>query len=291
MLGLDSGARNEEPLINRAINLGRRQVLALGDPRRLLRTNSVRRLLVGDVGQVNISSLGLAPDQFLPRIAALSDDFLGVFLVLAFTAEGKLVLWLSVWDLVDSEPLVGSSEKTWEVSLNVLDIVELGSQRVVDVNDDDLPIRLFFVEESHDTEHLDLLNLASVSHKLTDFADVEWVVVAFRLGLRVDDVGVFPCSWEGAVVPKVALVREAISNKSELALLDVLLDRVEELILGDLLLRIRPSWDLNDHVQDRLLLVGIQGDIVKWRDGLAILLDVAAVVKSVWLPDCTWGVL
>ncbi len=30
-------------------------------------------------------------------------------LVLALACESKLVLWLSVWDLVDSEPLIGSS--------------------------------------------------------------------------------------------------------------------------------------------------------------------------------------
>jgi len=41
-------------------------------------------------------------------------------------------------------------------------------------------------------------------------------------------------SWEGTVVPEVALVWEAVSNKSQLALLDVLLDGVEELVLGDL---------------------------------------------------------
>lgn len=39
---------------------------------------------------------------------------------------------------------------------------------------------------------------------------------------------------EGTIVPKVAFVGEAIADISELALLDVLLNRVEELILGDL---------------------------------------------------------
>ena len=39
---------------------------------------------------------------------------------------------------------------------------------------------------------------------------------------------------EGAVVPEIALVGEAVADKSKLALLGVLLDGVEELILGDL---------------------------------------------------------
>lgn len=41
-------------------------------------------------------------------------------------------------------------------------------------------------------------------------------------------------SWKGAIVPDIALVWEAVSNKSELALLDILLDRVEELFFRDL---------------------------------------------------------
>lgn len=39
---------------------------------------------------------------------------------------------------------------------------------------------------------------------------------------------------EGTVVPEVALVGEAVANVAELALLDVLLDGVERLLLGDL---------------------------------------------------------
>jgi len=39
---------------------------------------------------------------------------------------------------------------------------------------------------------------------------------------------------EGTVVPEVTLVREAVADESKLALLNVLLDRVEEFFLGDL---------------------------------------------------------
>ena len=161
---LDSSARNEEPLVDRSIDLSRRQVLALGDLVRLLRTNPVRGFLVGNIGQAEISSLSFASDQSVPSVTAFSNDLLGIFLVLAFTAEGELVLGLAVWDLVDSEPLIGSSEETWQVPFDILDIVELGSERVVDIDDDDLPIGLFFVEESHDPEDLDLFDLTGVAH-------------------------------------------------------------------------------------------------------------------------------
>ena len=113
-------------------------------------------------------------------------------LVLALASEGELVLGLAVGDLVDTEPLVGGTEQARQVALDVLDVVELGGQRVVHVNDNDLPVGLLLVEEGHDAQNLDLLDLAGVANQLADLADVERVVVALGLGLGVDDVGIFP---------------------------------------------------------------------------------------------------
>lgn len=115
-----------------------------------------------------------------------------VRLVLALASEGKLVLRLAVGDLVDTEPLVGGTEQARQVALDVLDVVQLRSKRVVDINDNDLPVSLLLVEKGHDTEDLDLLDLAGVANKLTDLADIERVVVTLGLGLGVDGVGVFP---------------------------------------------------------------------------------------------------
>lgn len=46
-------------------------------------------------------------------------------------------------------------------------------------------------------------------------------------------------------------------------------------------LSIGPSWDLNDHVQDSLLLIGIEGDVMERRDRNAILLKVDSVLQSI----------
>ena len=61
-------------------------------------------------------------------------------------------------------------------------------------------------------------------------------------------------------------------------------------MLSYLLLGVGPAGDLNDHVEDGLLLVGIEGDIVEGRDGLAILLDVDTVLQGVGLADLANGV-
>lgn len=70
---------------------------------------------------------------------------------------------------------------------DVFDIIELGSQRVRYVNNNDLPIRLALVQEGHDTKNLDLLDLSDVSNLLANFADIEWVVIAlgFSFGVRL----------------------------------------------------------------------------------------------------------
>jgi hypothetical protein len=54
---------------------------------------------------------------------------------------------------------------------------------------------------------------------------------------------------KGTVVPEVALVREAVPHVAELALLDVLLDGVERLLLGNLHLGIGPAGHLKVEVQ------------------------------------------
>jgi hypothetical protein len=187
----------------------------------------------GDL-QVDVTLGGLASDELLPGLGALTDNVHGVLLVLALAGEGELVLGLAIGNFVDAEPLVGGTEKAGQVPLDVLDVVKAGSERVVHVNNDDLPVGLTLVEEGHDTEDLDLLDLADLGNELTDLAHVERVVVTVHLGLGVGDVGVLPGLGEAAVVPEVALVGEAVADEAQLALLSVLLDGVEGLLLGDL---------------------------------------------------------
>ena len=103
------------------------------------------------------------------------------------------------------------------MTLDVLDVIELGRERVVDVDDDDLPVGLALVQERHlrgqrghervphDAEDLDLLDLAGVADGIADLAHVERVIVALGAGLGVGCGGVFPGLGEGAVVPDVAL--------------------------------------------------------------------------------------
>ena len=68
---------------------------------------------------------------------------------------------------------------------------------------------------------------------------------------------------EGAVVPDVAVVWEAVADETQTAFFDVLLDGIEWLLLADLELGVGPTRDLDNHVEDAIALVGKERDVVE----------------------------
>lgn len=131
--------------------------------------------------------------------------------------------------------------------------VKLRSKRIIDIDSDHLPVSFTFIQESHDTKDLDLLDLTSVADLLTNLNDINRIVVTLGLGLRMLLVGIFPSLrikfsheaeynmhvnttylGESTIVPDVTLVGEAVADKAKLALLGVLLDGVVSILLADL---------------------------------------------------------
>lgn len=155
------GTRDVEPLIDAGVDGSRCLVLASGNVERAS-VSAIWRLGNGGVGttrqlvtvreridahiQADLVLGGLSSDELLPSLSTLVDNVHGVLLVLALAREGKLVLGLAIWDLVDAEPLVCGTEETRQVALDILDVVELGGQWVVYVDDHDLPVGLALVE-------------------------------------------------------------------------------------------------------------------------------------------------
>lgn len=83
---------------------------------------------------------------------------------------------------------------------------------------------------------------------------------------------------ESTVVPNIAVVREAVADESKFALFDILLDRIEGFLLGDLHFGVGPTRDFDDHIQDTIVPICKQGDIMEGGDDIAILFDIHAML-------------
>lgn len=154
---------------------------------------------------------GIANDEAAPCLVTLVDDLGCILFVFGFAGESKGVLALAIGNLVDPafirqqtlprprgkggklpKPLVSSPDQARKVTLDVFDVVELWSEGVMDVDDDDFPVCFAFVEQGHDAENLDLLDLTCVTNLLADLADIKRVIVTLGLGLCMSDVRVLP---------------------------------------------------------------------------------------------------
>jgi hypothetical protein len=82
------------------------------------------------------------------------------------------------------------------------------------------------------------------------------------------------------------VVGEAVAHIAQATLLDVLLDGVERLLLGDFHLGIGPAGNLDDHVENAIVPVCKERDVMERRDDLAVLLDVNAVFCYIdYIPE------
>lgn len=73
------------------------------------------------------------------------------------------------------------------------------------------------------------------------------------------------------------MVGEAVAHVAQTTLLDVLLDGVERLFLGDFHLGIGPAGNLDDHVENAIVPICKERDVVERGDDLTALLDVDAM--------------
>lgn len=73
------------------------------------------------------------------------------------------------------------------------------------------------------------------------------------------------------------MVGEAVAHVAQATLLDVLLDGIERLLLGDFHLGVGPAGNLDDHVEYAIALIGEERDVMERGDDLTILLDVDAM--------------
>ena len=90
------------------------------------------------------------------------DDFSRIFLILGFTRESKFVLGLAIRDLVDPkqsvkrgldsddglflpEPFISGFDQAGAMPPDIINVIQLASKRIEDIDDDDFPISLALV--------------------------------------------------------------------------------------------------------------------------------------------------
>lgn len=124
-------------------------------------------------------------------------------LVFALSIECKSVLWLAIRNLVYSKEGSGSINQPREMLIYILDIykrtliqahlelqartIYFGCHGIIDINSKYLPIGLSFIQHSHHTQNLDLLDLTLLSNCLANFNDIDWIIITLcvRLGMNV----------------------------------------------------------------------------------------------------------
>ena len=120
--------------------------------------------------------------------------------------------------------------------------------------------------------------MAGIANELSNLADVERIIVAFGLRLRMSLVRVFPrlpmknsidCRYlarpwkvscntdlrESTIIPNITVVRETVADKTKFALFDVLLDRIEGFLLGYFHFGVGPARHFDDHIQDAIVAI------------------------------------
>ena len=58
------------------------------------------------------------------------------------------------------------------MSFNIFDVIEPGSERIIDIDDNDFPVSLALIKKCHDSEDFDLLDLANEADLFTNLANI-----------------------------------------------------------------------------------------------------------------------
>lgn len=82
-------------------------------------------------------------------------------------------------------------------------------------------------------------------------------IYAKYLKQRTPDLG------ESTVVPNVTVMGETVPDESKSTLFDILFDRIKRFLFADFHLRIGPSRNFDDHVEDTVVLVGEERDVME----------------------------
>jgi hypothetical protein len=93
---------------------------------------------------------------------------------------------------IEPKPFIRGPKQARQMSFHIFNVVQFRCQRVVDVNSDDFPVGLLFVQKSHDSQYFYDLDLPRISHEFPNLADIERIIVTLCFRLRVYGIWILP---------------------------------------------------------------------------------------------------
>ena len=78
------------------------------------------------------------------------------------------------------------------MALDILYIVQPRGQRIIDINDNNLPVRLALVQKRHNSQDFDLLDLTRRGDELTNLTYIERIIIPLGFGFSVLEIRIFP---------------------------------------------------------------------------------------------------
>ena len=173
-------------------------------------------------------------DHHLPSVRFLEGLLVTIIAHFYNAIVRKHILSLSIHHLVGAEPVTHLIQVVVEVleeiavvslshSLSII-TAQLGSNGVVQVDSQQLPVHLPLIDEGDGSIHLHRIHLADLVGNVAEVHDIQRVVVSLELANigHLPFVGILPRLGNGSVVDHR---RGAVETES--SLLHILLDRVE----------------------------------------------------------------
>jgi hypothetical protein len=159
---------------------------------RLARLNIALKLIKARLIDSKTIRVLLARYQINPPLISLRQDVLGdvARVLVRITRDGDYAV--AACDFVVLEPVIESCGDAGAVLFDVFEGVHVRCDRVVDVDDHDLPVGLAAVIWRNAAQDFGLSNLTEVARVFADVEKVNGVVVAFFIDELVLDVGVLP---------------------------------------------------------------------------------------------------
>jgi hypothetical protein len=195
---------------------------------------------------LNINS-SLDFTKIRPHQVRFLQNLVGIRRRLVLAVEGELVLFSALANLVHTEPLAHAIKNARHVGLDVADVVQRASQRIIEGDGNELPVHFAVVNHAENAKNLDGRDGAGLELLHADLEAIDRIVVALdvaAVGKFEGDLRRLPRLRERAVVEEDV----AVAVKARHAVLGVLLDWVEGLRAGDLELGAGVLGDLADEV-------------------------------------------